>query len=120
MRVESYRIEFWEEAVGDAFCQIDKWEVFETLTKDEQKKLGENLARWAESEGSAYGWDVASSNRSAELRREEDDLRKELQRERNKVTCRECNGHGRLRYSAGPWAVDSSCDRCNSTGRHDP
>lgn len=116
----SAQAEYWREAVMYAFEGIDRFDVIKAMTKEQLDEIGEALATSADNQSMAFGWDVASSNRSAELRREEDDLRKELQRERNKVTCRECNGHGRLRYSAGPWAVDSPCDRCNSTGRHDP
>ena len=111
------RAEYWEEAIGEALCSIDKFNLF---TSAELKELGEALATSAECESMAFGWDVSSANRSAELRREEESLRKELRRERDKVTCRECNGHGRLRYNSGPWAVDTGCIKCNGEGRHDP
>lgn len=112
--------EYWREAVMLAFEGINRFDVIEGLSKEQLDEIGEALAVSSENQSMAFGWDVASANRSAELRREEDNLRSELRRERAKVTCRECNGAGRLRYNAGPWAVDTGCMKCNGEGRHDP
>ena len=45
---------------------------------------------------------------------------KRLAEERSKVACRQCGGEGRLRYNAGPWGVDTECDRCHGEGKHLP
>lgn len=115
--MSDYRKQYWRDSIGKALCEMDKFSLF---TSEQLDELGDALATSAEFESQAFGWDVASANRSTELRREEDNLKKELARERNKVTCRECNGVGRLRYNAGPWAVDTGCMKCNGDGRHDP
>lgn len=115
--VESYQTQYWADVLGDALCEVDKFDLF---TSEEMTKIGKYLASAADGQSQAFGWDVASSNRSAELREEEETLRKELRRERDKVTCRECNGHGRLSYDAGPWAVNTECSKCRGEGRHDP
>lgn len=110
-------IDYWSDALGEALCEIDK---FNALTSDERTKVAKSLQMAHECYGMAFGHDVASANFSANARREEQMLRKELERERNKVVCRECGGGGRLRYNAGPWAVDTGCTKCNGDGRHDP
>jgi len=52
---------------------------------------------------------------------EADRLKRELERERRKVTCRPCGGTGTISAPLGTshWS-HSQCDRCNGTGRHDP
>ncbi|ASW06254.1 hypothetical protein [Rhizobium sp. 11515TR] len=111
------RTEYWEEAIGQALCEIEKFDLF---TSDEIKELGEALAISAEHQSMAFGWDVASSNRAADLRREEDSLRKELARERAKIICRSCNGSGYI-TTPGPYhSSTSQCFKCHGDGRHDP
>jgi len=111
------RAEYWEEAIGEALCSIDKFDLF---TKEELKELGQGLATSADCESMAFGWDVASSNRSAELRRNEDDLRKELARERAKIICRSCNGSGSITLPGPYHSATSQCFKCHGDGRHDP
>lgn len=47
-------------------------------------------------------------------------LRKELALERAKITCRACNGRGRLEFTSGPWGINTVCDRCHGDGRYAP
>ncbi|MDX1117068.1 hypothetical protein GOL29_03330 [Sinorhizobium medicae] len=110
-------VDYWADALGDALCEIDK---FNALTSEERAKVAKSLHMAHECYGIAFGHDVISRNYSAARRDEEGRLRKEVQRERDKVVCRECGGAGRLRYNSGPWAVDTGCMKCNGDGRHDP
>ncbi len=113
---EQYHQEYWSEVISEALCEIGK---FDLVTSDEIVSLGKYLASSADTH-QAFGYDVAGANLAGETQRKEDNLRKELRRERDKVTCRECRGLGRLNYNAGPWAVDTECDKCRGAGRHDP
>lgn len=116
----SAEAEYWREAVMYAFEGIDRFDVIEGLGKEQLDEIGEALATSAEHQSMAFGWDVASSNRAADIKRQEDDLRQELARERRKITCRSCNGHG-YTVSQGPYhSSTSSCFKCNGAGRHDP
>lgn len=110
-------VQYWEDAIGDALCEVDK---FDALTSEEMTKVAKSLQMAHESYGMAFGHDVASRNFHAQARNEEEKLRKELARERNKIVCKECGGTGRLRYTSGPWVVDTGCTKCSGDGRHDP
>lgn len=116
----SAQAEYWREAVMYAFEGIDRFDIVDGLSKEQLDEIGDALATSAEHQGMAFGWDVASSNRAADLRREEDTLRTELKRERAKITCRSCNGGGWI-TSNGPYhSSTSQCFKCHGDGRHDP
>lgn len=34
--------------------------------------------------------------------------------------CAPCKGTGRLQYNAGPWGIDTGCDRCHGAGKIHP
>ena len=69
--------------------------------------------------GQFMGYDIASSNfKSDEIRRAEK-AEAALERERNKVTCRVCNGSGQ-EVTSGPYhSSTSECWKCRGDGRHD-
>ncbi len=114
---EDYVNQYWSDAIGEALCEMDKFDLF---TSAEINELGEALAISAEHQSMAFGWDVASSNRAAELRRDEDNLRKELARARAKIICRSCDGAGWI-TTQGPYhSSTSQCFKCHGDGRHDP
>jgi len=105
------RIEYWDEALGDSLCQIDR---FDALTSEERREVAKHLAGWAESQSMAFYTPEAPEPRAIKR------LEGELKKERSKIVCRECHGEGRLRYSAGPWAVNTGCHVCHGEGRHLP
>lgn len=116
----SAQSEYWREAVMEAFEGIDRFDLVNDLTKEQLDDIGEALATSAEHQSMAFGWDVASANRHADIQRTEDNLRKEIRRERNKITCRSCNGTGSI-TSHGPYhSSTSQCFKCHGEGRHDP
>lgn len=116
----SAQSEYWREAVMCAFEGIERFDVIEGLSKEQLDDIGEALATSSEHQGMAFGWDVASANRSAEIRRTEDNLRNEIRRERAKIICRSCNGTGSI-TTPGPYHSSTSrCFKCNGDGRHDP
>jgi hypothetical protein len=44
-------------------------------------------------------------------------LESELQNEREKTTCRECNGHGRITIQGPYHSANMDCDNCRGTGK---
>ena len=114
---DDYVIDYWEEALGEALCDVDK---FDSLTSDEKRTVAKALAISAECQSMAFGWDVAGANRSAALKREEDDLRKELRREREKITCQTCSGTGSITTYGPIHSGTTRCWKCDGQGRHDP
>jgi ribosomal protein L37AE/L43A len=116
MSAESYEIEIWEEAAGDSFDQIGRSEVFDLLTKGEKNKLGDHLACWANSLNESRSHNHGLGGKSYQ-QTEIERLEKALRQERSKIVCTVCGGAGRERYSAGVWAVDTQCSRCNGDGR---
>lgn len=51
---------------------------------------------------------------------ENESLKRELSNERNKVVCRECNGHGRT-TTQGPYhSSNSECYKCRGEGKVNP
>lgn len=66
------------------------------------------------------GSDVADANLAATNKRERDELEAKLRTERDKIICREYNGHGWI-TSIGPChSSTSSCWKCKGDGRHSP
>ena len=116
-RKRDYQDEYWGEAVADALYSVGKDTLF---SQDEINEIASSMRISAEMQSQAFGWDVADRNFRATQEDEKDSLRKELRRERAKVNCRSCGGYGRLKYYAGPWAVDTECPKCHGEGRHDP
>lgn len=116
----SAQAEYWREAVMYAFEGIDRFDVIDGLSQEQLNEIGEALSTSAEHQSVAFGWDVASANRAAEIRRTEEDLRKEIRLEREKVTCRPCNGTGSITIPGPYHSSTSRCDKCNGMGRHAP
>lgn len=110
-------IDYWAEAAAYAIEEVGK---FDQFTSEDFAAIGKSLLISAENQSMAFGWDVADANLSAYRNLEMDELRKALQREKDKVHCRECNGRGRIEILAGPWVSNSQCWKCNGEGRHDP
>ena len=90
------------------------------LTRGQIEQLAGDVASGLEHMSTAYGHSVASANSTAARKDAEAKLEKELQRERDKVHCKQCNGSGRTVTSYGTRSGDSQCWKCHGEGRHDP
>lgn len=112
--------EYWREAVMLAFEGIDRFDIIEVLSAKQLAEIGESLATSSEHQSMAFGWDVASSNRATEIKRTEENLRREIQRERAKIVCRECGGSGSIMICGPYHSSESRCFKCDGEGRHDP
>lgn len=108
-------MDYWRECIEEAF---------EDAGLKASKEQIDTVASWAEGAhdnyGMATGLDIASQNLRANREREMDDLRKELQAERDKVTCRVCGGGGTITTHGPIHSSYSSCLKCNGAGRHAP
>ncbi|ERU73810.1 hypothetical protein Q087_01772 [Pseudomonas aeruginosa C40] len=83
-------------------------------TSEQIKAIARDVVLFAENIGQAF---YSPEDPRA---READSLRKELEKEREKVVCRVCQGTGNT-VSHGPHhSAYSSCWRCNGAGRHAP
>ena len=104
-------MDYWKECISEA---LDDAGVKAT---EEQIK---NIAWWIEGAhenyGMAFGHDCIPNPVDLENKR----LTKELQEEKDRVFCRECNGSGRI-ISHGPsHSSNSECSRCRGAGKHKP
>ena len=108
-------MDYWRECIAEAF------EDAKIEATDEQINA---VASWVEGAHENYGlftgYDVASTNFRAAEDREKADLRKTIQRERDKVMCKECCGEGRIVMNFGTRSSNSECWKCHGQGRHDP
>jgi len=71
-------------------------------------------------EGSHENYGMAFHQPANPMIAENERLSRKLRWQRELEPCRECTGNGRLRYNAGPWAVDTSCDKCQGAGKVHP
>jgi len=51
---------------------------------------------------------------------ERDRLQRRLKWQQELEHCEPCKGTGRIRYNAGPWSIDTGCDRCRGAGKRHP
>lgn len=105
------RSEYWCEAVADAFDDVGAYAAWQTLTPDQQARIGRNL------EGAAEGQSMAFHVPENPMIRQIEDLEASLRKERSKVGCPTCRGRGRVEFGAGPWWVNTDCDACHGEGK---
>jgi hypothetical protein len=108
------RYAYWREALECAFEGCGLWDAIKDIPSAKLDELGESLATSAECESMAFH--VPENP----LRYENDKLAKKLRWERERESCGQCNGHGRISYNAGPWAVNTGCDKCHGEGKVHP
>ena len=101
---------YWEESLCNALDECGA-----TLTKEQVAIVTKHLEDAYENIDLAFPRPTFNPERA-----EADRLRKELDDERRKVTCKECKGNGRI-ISWGPHhGSDSECWKCRGEGRHLP
>ena len=106
--------QYYEECVSEAAEECGA-----ALTSEQITYIAEAVEGAAGGISQAFGWDVASANRSTEIERERQAGWRAAQEEREKITCRACRGSGELREAVGTaHASISSCWKCGGQGRH--
>lgn len=104
------RTDYYAEGLAEAFEEHGV-----AATPEQIRAIAADVEGWTESIGMAFHVPTGDP-RDSELT----DLRKQLDRERNKVACKACSGSGLMTFS-GPWhGSTSSCHKCAGAGRHDP
>lgn len=102
--------DYWEEAVADA---LDEHGV--KATSEQIVAIAADIQACHDSYGLAF-YTPSENPERAEIKR----LETALSDEREKVTCRVCNGTG-VEVRQGPYhSAANQCDRCRGTGRHAP
>lgn len=104
------RTDYYAEGLAEAFEEHGV-----TATAEQIRAIASDVAGWAECIGMAFHV-PAGDPRDSELA----DLRKQLERERNKVVCGACKGSGLLRFQGPYHGSTSTCHKCNGAGRHEP
>ena len=104
-------MDYWNECISEA---LDDAGV--SATPDQINIV----AAWAEGAhenyGMSHGYDAIPSYSELEVNR----LKRELDKERRKISCHECSGRGEL-VSHGPChSATSQCWKCCGAGRVDP
>lgn len=99
--------DYWQEAVE---CALDEAGV--KVTPEQLAQVVDGIKGSRENEHMAYA--PVENPYPREIQR----LEKELKRERGKVICRECNGHGRITIQGPYHSSNSQCSKCRGDGRH--
>ena len=60
---------YYTECLAEAFCSIDKWELWKSLSEAEREELGAAIAGAAENYSTYSGMDVISDPRDDEIER---------------------------------------------------
>lgn len=102
-------MDYWKECISEAF------EEAKIGATDEQI---ETVASWAESAHDNYGTAMGYDCIPNPLVQENEKLKTDLRKERDKVYCKECHGTGRIRSSGPVRSSDTECDVCHGEGRH--
>jgi hypothetical protein len=109
------RLQFWKEMLAEQ-CAEHGIEV----TAAQVDALALDVCDCAETAGDYFGGPAAAGPYRGPTEAER--LKKELEKERSKVTCRVCNGTGSDVQHFGPIGriSVSQCSRCSGHGRHAP
>lgn len=107
---ESYWLETFEISMEEAGCG----ELLAQITPEQRRDVAGGIQGSHENYGMAFH---TPENPMIDRNRQ---LERKLRWERELVLCRECQGRGRLEYYAGPWAVNTQCDKCHGAGRVHP
>lgn len=108
---EMDRIDYFEEALSEAFCEADAYDLYKQLSVEQKRTIASCMEGASENVGQAFY--QPENPVYAEL----EAAKKSLYIERNKVGCNSCKGTGRIQYMAGPWHTDSQCDKCGGEGK---
>lgn len=108
------RADYWQESFETAMAEEGLWHLVEQMTPEQRANIGGALCVSAECQSMAFH---APEN---PLRSECDRLKRKLRWEQELEGCGTCGGRGRLSYNAGPWAVNTGCDRCHGAGKVHP
>lgn len=100
-------MDYWKECISTALDDVEL-----KTTQSQIEDIAESVEGAFENYGMAHGYDQISSPSETEA----DRLRKELKEEKDKITCKSCNGRGHdVSYGV---QYESECSNCKGEGRH--
>lgn len=101
-------MDYWEECILEAFEENRI-----KATEDQIKEVVGWVKGAHENYGMAYGYDQVDSPSETEA----DILRKELEKERGKIFCKDCEGTGSKKTSGPAHYSYHNCNKCKGTGK---
>jgi len=104
--------DYWFDAIEASLSEVGV-----SATQEQIEHIAGDMEVCHDQYDMAYGYDVASQNFQASKDDEIAKLKKELQLEREKQTCKYCSGHGHT-ITQGPCHRSlHTCPKCNGLGR---
>lgn len=103
---------YWKESVESS---LEEHGVAATTNQIEQ--IAGDMQISQDQFGMAFGHDVADRNLRGSKDSEIADLHRKLQREKDKVHCKTCNGLGRIIEHGPCHSSESECYKCHGEGR---
>lgn len=103
--------DYWEECISEAFDDAGI-----TASEDQIN----TVASWVEGAHENYGMAHGHGCIPNPLENENRELKRRLDEECDKVTCRECNGKGWIEENFGFRSIEYQCSKCRGEGRHLP
>lgn len=100
---------YWLECVE---CALNEHAVL--ATPEQIKAIAQDI------QGAHENYGMAFYQPESPYPREVKRLESELDKERSKISCRSCNGRGRITTLGPHHSSNSPCDRCNGEGKHLP
>lgn len=100
--------DYWLETIA---CSFEENGI--TATEEQIKAVAADVEISHENYGTYTGEDCIPNPQLAEI----ENLKKELRKEQDMVTCLECNGSGSITTYGGTFQSTSSCWRCRGRGR---
>lgn len=101
-------MDYWKVCISEAFEDAG------ITATDEQIST---VASWVEGAHDNYGMARGYNNISDPRDSENERLKRELEKERDKITCPDCNGSGRIVTHGPVHSSNMHCSKCNGEGR---
>lgn len=105
---------YWLEAFEISMEEADCGHLLKQMTDEQRKQVAWGIQGCHENIGLAF------YTPESPLKSENDRLSRKLKWTRELENCGECGGSGRLKYMAGPWAVNTGCFKCGTSGKVHP
>lgn len=104
-------MDYWDECIRTAFEESGI-----TATEEQIEGIVETVKGGFENYGLAHGYECISNPLSEEL----NNLKKQLEKEKRKIHCEECNGRGSITVNGPLHSATSSCYKCKGEGKYLP
>jgi len=103
-------LDYWIECLE---CSLEENGLSSKLTKSEIELIARDIDRGADMKSMAFGHDCIPNP----IKLENERLNKELELEKSKIHCKECNGRGYITDNFLNRSSTTRCHKCNGEGR---